>query len=74
MGTKRNKRTRSRRHASRRWIAERLEDRRLLAGFEAIHNSSIPADVNGDGDVTLQDAFAVVQGIHRQYQPSGAAA
>lgn len=53
--------------AKRRLVAERLEQRHLMAGGDALglHNDQLPADVNLDGYVSTLDALVVVNYLQR---------
>lgn len=62
---------RSRRNGSRALGIERLETRQLLTGSLGTpldvpaHNSEIPLDVNGDGQISASDAISVVSYLNR---------
>jgi hypothetical protein len=48
------------------FLAERLEDRALMAAdiYSAYHNYSTPADVDGDYTVTASDVLAIINNIN----------
>lgn len=54
--------------------AERLEGRLAMAGFNAWHNETMPADVDADGVITPLDALVALNGVEAaitQYGWSG---
>lgn len=72
--TERSRRRRDARRTTRRFWAEQLETRQLMAADTGVaHNSILPPDVNRDGTVSPIDALLVINALNRATGSTAAA-